>query len=97
MSYKNPSHHDFDDSDCDPRLIGAECDTHLRFCFRPPGYYSSAIGEHNCPLGERLPGSVGGDNIRFSDMVGNLDNPFSISVQGSWLVSHFFHTIVLKT
>ena len=87
VSYANPSGRRFDGDCCDFSLISCrnDCDTHLEFCFRPPGY-SDAFDE-DCPLGILTAGSVGDDTITFGDSIGQLSNPFAIHVEESWLVS----------
>lgn len=85
VRYENPSHHDFYDSCCD--LFCDSCDTHLRFCLRPPGHSTDTIGGY-CPQ-ELLTGGVGGDDITFGSTVGRLSNPLSVSGEGTWLVSFY--------
>ena len=83
VRYENPSHRRSDGNCCD--AFCGECDTHLKFCLRPPGY-SDAVDEE-CPLGEQTAGAVGGDSIMFGNTVGNLPNPITVQVQDAWLVS----------
>lgn len=86
VRYENPSHRDFHNSCCDP-FCATDCDTHLRFCLRPPGHSTDTIGGY-CPH-ELLAEEVGGDDIMFGSTAGRLPNPMSVSGVGTWLVS--FH------
>ena len=85
--YENPSSRRSNGDCCDFSLISCsnDCDTHLEFCFRPPGYSAAATEE--CPLGIMTAGPVGGDSITFENSVGSLSNPFTLDIEESWLVS----------
>lgn len=88
VRYENPGSRRSNGGCCDFSLFGScrnDCDTHLEFCFRPPGY-SDAVNE-DCPLGSLTAGSVGGDSITFDSSVGSLSNPFTVDIEESWLVS----------
>jgi hypothetical protein len=88
VSYENPSGRRSNGDCCDFSIISCsnDCDTHLEFCFRPPGYSTDATSE-GCPLGSLTAGSVGGDSITFGSSVGSLPNPFTLDIEESWLVS----------
>ena len=87
LNYANPSSRDSNGNCCDNLLSCInECDTHLEFCFRPPGF-SSALADEDCPLRKLTAGEVGGDSITFGSTVGELSNPFTVQVQDRWLVS----------
>ena len=86
--YENPSGRRSNGDCCDFSFTSCsnDCDTHLEFCFRPPGYSDAAQNEE-CPLGILTAGSVGGDSITFGSSVGSLSNPFTVDIEESWLVS----------
>lgn len=85
LSYENPTHSRSDGHCCDDIFCHSDCDTHLIFCLQPPGYSDDI--EEDCPLGELTAGQVGGDSITsFGDSVGDLPNPFTVQVQGNWMV-----------
>ena len=83
VSYANPSSRRSNGDCCD--ISCNDCDTHLEFCFRPPGYSDSV--DEECPLRSLTAGSVGGDSITFGNSVGSLPNPFTLHVEENWLVS----------
>lgn len=84
--YENPSSRRSNGDCCDISFsCSNDCDTHLEFCFRPPGYSDATTEE--CPLGTLTAGSVGGDSITFENSVGSLSNPFIVDIEESWLVS----------
>ena len=102
VNYANPSSRRSNGDCCDFSILCSnDCDTHLEFCFRPPGY-SDSVNE-DCPLGSLTAGPVGGDSITFGSSVGSLPNPFTVQVEESWLVSFtsfkklLFRLIILLT
>ena len=88
--YRNPSGNQANGWCCEPLSFCFDsCDTEFEeICLGPGG------SSEGCPWSEYVlsPGSVGGNNIQFTDTVGSVSNPFSFTVtQVGW-----FKRIVYK-
>ena len=75
--YSNPSHSFSNGSCCDLDSCSVDCNSSLFLCVR--------LGETDhdffigCPLSTFL-GRVGGDNVTFADVVGDVPNPVVLLV-----------------
>ena len=73
--YSNPSHTIYNGTCCN-LLCLTECNTVLQFCFRIGGTSHDSL---DCPAGLFVMGSIGGDNVTFTDSVGDWENPVVIA------------------
>lgn len=91
--YRNPTHNYVynnyryccDTYNYSDGLCYGDCTNILHFCLRPAG---TSRGSLICPFGFEYTTSVIGDDVRFEDTIGGIDNPILFeSVQQSWSVS----------
>ena len=85
--YSNPSGNKYNQNCCDqPSFCISACDTVFsRICLGPGG------STENCPWSEHMltPGAVGENSIQFTDSIGAIGNPFSITVASQVIHSTF--------
>lgn len=85
-SYRNEGHRSASGC-CDFSFFGLckfNCDNYFLLCLRPAGFSEL---DTSCPSGQLATGEVGGDDLRFSSVVGDLTNPVQFQVTGQWTVS----------
>ena len=80
---------------CDDANCTTDCNSQLWLCIRTAG---TSRNNSDCPTGRKSLGIIGGDNVTFTDAVGDEENPLVLQVNilpaVRFFVYHHLHALV---